>query len=291
MPSYSLENTHLQISVNTFGAELHSVKSSRYNIEYIWQADKTIWARYAPHLFPFVGKLKNNEYIYQNKRYHLPQHGFARDNEFTCIENTANCLVFELKDNEAIFRNYPFHFSYKIRFLLIENTLQVTYLIENRGSDDLFFSVGAHPAFNCPLLPEENFEDYELDFYGKKKLTLNTLTDGLISQATSDLILKDSKLPVDQKLFEQDALVFMNSQIEEVSLLSTKHRHGVKLSSYNWPYFGIWAKPGSCQFVCLEPWYGIADFENTTGDLLKKEGIVKLKQDTSFTCNFSMQFV
>lgn len=290
MPTYSLENSYLSLKVNSFGAEMCSVKSLQDNLEYIWQADKSVWARHAPNLFPIVGKLKNGEYTYQGRTYQLPQHGFARDLEFECIEQTPAKLVFELKDTEDTRQNYPFHFSYKVCYYLDNNLVVTQYIISNTSDEELFFSVGAHPAFNCPLTDSETFEDYELVFPGKSDLKLNGLQDGLVSDSTRVLKLEQERLGITEQLFESDALVCMDAQIDEVSLVSRKTNRGVTLRSYNWPYFGIWSKPQSNRFVCLEPWYGIADLVNAKGNLSGKTGIIKLEALQNFSCEFSLNF-
>ncbi len=287
---FTLENNFIKIAVKSFGAELCSVKSKQTNIEYIWQADDHIWARHAPNLFPVVGKLYNNEFIYENKTYQLSQHGFARDNEFVCIEQTKAKLVFDFSYSEKTLVCYPFQFNFRVTYQLMDNSVEVIYTICNTDTKELYFSVGAHPAFNCPLESSECFEDYELQFNLNKNPTINALSNGLISNSTCELLVANNKLPITKKLFENDALVFLNAQINEVSLNSTKSKHGIKLTSENWPYFGIWSKPQTQNFVCLEPWYGIADFENTNQQLKTKTGIIELKSDTEFNCNYSMTF-
>jgi galactose mutarotase-like enzyme len=289
MTSFIIENNKLSVKVNSFGAELSSVISKETQIEYLWQADKTVWARYAPNLFPIVGKLKNGEFSYQSKTYRLPQHGFARDQEFICIEQTENKVVFELTDNEDLLKNYPFQFRFKVIYTLVENGLTVQYSIFNPATEELYFSVGAHPAFNCPLQIDEKFEDYELLFSDKNTLTINALNDGLITSNNKEIKLEKNRLSVNKPLFEKDALVCLNNQINEVSLVSKKTQHGVTLKSENWPYFGIWSKPQTEQFVCLEPWYGIADSDNASGDLTKKNGIIKLQASEQFDCSFSIK--
>ena len=175
MPVFELQNTLLSVKVKSFGAELCSVISKETSIEYIWQADETVWARHAPNLFPIVGKLKDGEYQYQSKTYRLPQHGFARDNEFICVEHTDDYLLFELTASDKTLVNYPFHFCFQVGYKLIDNKVVTSYSVFNPDSCDLYFSVGAHPAFNCPLQKNELFEDYELVFNDKSKLTINTL--------------------------------------------------------------------------------------------------------------------
>lgn len=290
MPVFQLQNNLLSIKVNSFGAELCSVISKDINIEYIWQADEKVWARHAPNLFPIVGKLKDGKYTCQSKEYHLPQHGFARDNEFICIEQSTNFLLFEFTSNESTLEKFAFHFRLQIGYHLTENKIKVTYSVFNTDSKELFFSIGAHPAFNCPLQQNESFNDYELVFQNKNKLIINQLNDGLITNQIKEIELVNNKLPVSRELFDNDALVCMNTQIEEVSLISKKTKHGVSLVSKEWPYYGIWSKKGTNQFVCLEPWYGIADNETSDGNFETKTGIIKIESEQCFKCFFDILF-
>jgi galactose mutarotase-like enzyme len=290
MSVFQLQNKVLSIKVNSFGAELCSVISKETTIEYIWQADEKVWARHAPNLFPIVGKLKNGSYTYQSKSYQLPQHGFARDNEFICIEERTDFILFEFTANDSTLEKYPFHFSLQIGYKLIENKIEVSYSVFNPDSKELYFSIGAHPAFNCPLQNEESFNDYELAFPNKNKLVINQLNDGLITNTTKEIELINSKLSVSKQLFDHDALVCLNTQIEEVRLVSKKTNRGVSLTSKDWPYYGIWSKKGTEHFVCLEPWYGIADYENTAGNLESKTGIIKVEPEQYFNCSFDMLF-
>lgn len=288
---YELKNNILSVKINSFGAELCSVISNETTIEYIWQADNNLWARHAPNLFPIVGKLKDGVYNYRDQSYNLPQHGFARDNEFICVEKSDLTLIFELESNEKLLSTYPFHFRLQIKYTLLQNSLIVSYSVFNKDINEIYFSIGAHPAFNCPLIADEAFEDYELIFPNKKSLIINELKDGLITEQTKTLELHNHKLPISQMLFDKDALVFIDNQIEEVYLISKKTKKGICVKSSNWPYFGIWTKKDSSQFICLEPWFGIADFENANGDLATKTGIIKLNSDQLFNCEFEMTFI
>jgi galactose mutarotase-like enzyme len=290
MAIFELQNNLLSVKVNSFGAELCSVLSKQTAIQYMWQADNTTWARYAPNLFPIVGKLKDGRFKYGSQICELPQHGFARDSEFICIEHSSDRLLFELAASEQTLANYPFHFSLQIGYTLEGDTLKTNYTVFNPDHKDLYFSVGAHPAFNCPLQQNECFSDYQLVFPGKSDLTINTLNEGLITSQTKMLELQDHKLNVSKQLFDNDALVFMNSQIDEVKLISAKTGHGVTLASKGWPYFGIWTKKGTERFVCLEPWQGIADSDTVTGNLEEKTGIIKLESEQQHNCSFDMTF-
>lgn len=290
MSAYQLQNKWLSVKVNSFGAELCSVVSIDHGIEYIWQADSAVWARHAPNLFPIVGKLKNGQFNYYDKTFQLPQHGFARDYEFICVEQQADYLLFELTATDNTLMNFPFHFSLQIGYKLTGNKIEVSYSVFNPDNSVLYFSIGAHPAFNCPLNATEDFNDYELVFPGKDELEVNTLNDGLITNQTKKIELSQNKLPVSVQLFNNDALVCMNGQIDEVILVSGKTGHGVSVLSKGWPYYGIWAKKGIEKFVCLEPWYGIADSETASGVLAEKTGIIKLESEQYFKCSFEIVF-
>jgi galactose mutarotase-like enzyme len=278
----------LEVTINYFGAEVCSVKNKE-GLEFIWQAQKDVWARHAPVLFPIVGKLKDNFFIYDEKRYELPQHGFARDMEFDLLEKSETTLRFQLQPNYEKHTKFPFDFFFQIKYTLEGNTLYTEYTIKNPSNKSVFASVGAHPGFNCPILPNEKFEDYYLEFE-KGKFFTTKLNNGLRTDAKSPLVVKDNKLFLTKELFENDALVFEDNQINSISLCSSKSNYKIALQCKGWPYFGIWAKKGNTQFVCLEPWYGIADHEKSGNELAKKEGIIQIGPDKGFTAQFSLIF-
>ena len=282
MGVHSISNTKISISVNSLGAELISFKKD--SEEFLWQSDKAVWARYAPVLFPIVGKLRNNEFVYDNSIYNLPQHGFARDAEFTLIRQSKSSLEFELTADENTFKIYPFHFSLRILYELNENELTIKYKVFNPDSKNLLFSIGAHPGFNCKSL-----KDHYLEFEGMNELVAEKLNDGLLSGETYKLKLENGRLQLSSELFDNDALVFKNVQIEKVALCAPSGSK-VIMQCKNWSYFGIWSKKGSDAFVCLEPWFGIADSVKSSGKLEHKEGVIDLAPYKTFEAEFSLEF-
>lgn len=278
----------LSVKINSFGAEVCSVKNNN-GVEFIWQANKDVWARHTPVLFPIVGKLKDNFFVHEGKRYELPQHGFARDMEFEAIEQNDNSCTFQLVSNNETKAKFPFEFKLQINYSVIENRLETQYKIINPSGKIIYFSVGAHPGFNCPLFPNETFEDYYLEFE-TGSFFQTQLNNGLRTDAKTNLKLKDQKLFLTKEIFDKDALVFEDRQINTVSLCSSVSKHKITMQCKGWPYFGIWTKKGNQQFVCLEPWYGITDHENSTNELLKKHGVIQLAANSEFTAQFSLIF-
>lgn len=283
-----ISSSTLSVSINKKGAEVCNVKNNA-GLEFMWQADKHLWARHAPVLFPIVGKLKNNEFTFENKNYTLSQHGFARDIDFEIVSENKKSCVFQLKSNSETKKNYPFDFIFEIKYELTDNVLTTSYTVKNRSNEQIFFSAGAHPGFNCPLLPNEKFEDYYLEFenssYQQTKLNNGLRADGKIN-----LTLENNSLPVSKDLFNSDALVFEDGQINSVSLCSRTSSHKITLQCNDWPFFGIWSPKGSERFICLEPWFGIADSENHNGQINDKKGIIPLKPLGEFNCSFLMTF-
>ncbi|RDC62199.1 aldose 1-epimerase family protein [Adhaeribacter pallidiroseus] len=286
---HTLQNSTFQIGVQEHGAELCSFKNKQTNLEYIWQADPAVWNRHAPVLFPTVGKLKNNQFTYQEKAYTLPQHGFARDYAFTLDSKTENSLVFVLEQSEATLANYPFNFRLYITYQLQDNALTMSYRVENPANTALYFSLGAHPGFVCPLFSDEQFSDYYLQFEKPENLQRYLLDGGLQNGQTEPVFLENNlHLPLTYALFEKDAIVLKNLTSEKISLRSRRHEHGLDFIFLGYPYFGIWTKEKNAPFICLEPWHGIADSVNSSGELTEKEGMILLPPREVFTCAYTI---
>jgi galactose mutarotase-like enzyme len=281
-----LKSGSLTIRISDEGAEIHSIQSAG-GVEYIWRADKDVWPRHAPVLFPIVGRLKNNKYFYKEESYELGQHGFARDLKFKLKNHNEDSCSFELISTNETRKKYPFDFIFVISYTLKENILETAYKINNPSSETLYAAVGAHPGFNCPLVEGEKFEDYFIEFE-KGELYQTPLTNGLRSDGRIKLDLKENKLHLSAALFDNDALVFENNQVNRISLKSTKSSAGVEMTCEGWPYFGIWTKKNCREFICLEPWYGITDRESTTQQLTEKDGIISISAGKDFNCSFSI---
>jgi galactose mutarotase-like enzyme len=283
-----IESEALKILIKPAGAELCSVKNSQ-GLEFLWQATKNIWPRHAPVLFPIVGKLKDNAFLYKDHSYLLGQHGFARDMDFEMIAGDKRSCELELRSNEETLKKFPFQFSFRIKYLIDGNRLTTTYKVFNSGTDKLFFSVGAHPGFRCPLLANETFEDYYLQFE-RSTLTITGLDNGLRLAEKQTVHLQEKIMPLTTSLFDKDALVLEKNQVDSVSLCSRKSSHQIKMECEGWPYFGIWTKKDCNEFICLEPWFGIADSVRTDQKLSKKEGILALDPGKDFACSFFIAF-
>ncbi|MBC3542037.1 aldose 1-epimerase family protein [Rufibacter sediminis] len=290
MKTTFLENDYLRVGVKSLGAELCSLVKKDANREYLWQADPAFWNRHAPVLFPIVGRLPQDQYLHQGKTYTLPQHGFARDQEFALVEEQENRLVYELKATDETRKVYPFAFVLRIIYTLQAQTVEVTWQVRHAGEGEMLFSIGAHPAFNVPLLPGEAFEDYYLEFSQPELLSRYLLQEGtgLLNGETEPVLDNMAVLPLRYEHYEKDALVFKSFRSDRVTLKSDQNPHFVQMQFANFPYLGIWTKRVGAPFLCLEPWYGIAGSAGEPVELSEKEGMQSLGSGETFEAAYSI---
>lgn len=270
-----LENEYIKATFAKKGAELQSLSSKKNSQSYMWTGDAAYWGKFSPVLFPIVGALKDNTYYFEGKKYNLPRHGFARDHEFEAFMVSPTEVVFKLSDTEETLKIYPFKFSLQLQYKLTAAVLSCTYEVSNPANTPLFFSIGAHPAFSVPLQQELSYEDYFLHFNKDAILSYQKIDQDLIADETEDIALADGKLHLKHELFYDDALVFKSLKSDCISLSSSKAPHGFHFRFKDFPFFGIWAAKNA-DFICLEPWCGIADGLNQDQNLKDKEGIVQL---------------
>lgn len=280
---YSIENNLVSVAISSKGAELQSIIHKDFGLEYMWSGDPNFWGKKSPVLFPIVGALKNNSYQYKGNAYRLNRHGFAREMEFEITDKGEGFITFSLNSNEDTLANYPFPFSFSIRYSIENNRLNVSYIVKNTGNEAMLFSVGGHPAFKVPLVEGTTFEDYFLEFNHFEHASRWLLSkEGLIENNSMPVIDHTDKLPLTKSLFYHDALVFKHLASKSVYILSGKTSHGLKINFHNFPYLGIWSAKDA-DFVCIEPWCGIADNVDATGNLEDKEGINVLPKGEIFT--------
>ena len=267
-----LKNDILKIEINEHGAELSSVFGIKNQREYLWQGDARFWGRRSPVLFPVVGKYKGLKSVYGGKEYSLSQHGFARDCDFTLMQKTDNSVSFELTENADTLENYPFKFRLVCSFELNGNKIRVKWSVTNTNDCEMYFSIGAHPAFNC----EKSKTVLSMNKENLEYSVLNA--DGLYLPEKYPL---ESSFVLTDDIFDRDALIIENSGVTSVSL----QNNGKDFVTVNFtaPLFGIWSPvKKNAPFVCIEPWYGRADAADFNCDLTNREWGNKLSSGETF---------
>ena len=282
-----LENEELKIQVSDEGAELCSVYDKRKDREALWTADPLYWARHAPVLFPFVGKVNGGYYTYEGKKYPMGQHGFARDRRFECVEMGESHVTHRLKSDEESWKVYPFDFVLEITHKIEGNCVTVEWKVENPGKKRTYFSIGGHPGFcvtqqtGCTLV----FDGQE----SLERVSINLEAAAVDAEHPEILKLDNGACSVDAHTFDKDALIFDHGQVKKVSLVDSD---GTKLVTMRCPdalSVGIWAPAGGeAPFICLEPWIGRCDNMGFGGELKDKFDEQSLEPGERFRSSYDI---
>lgn len=286
-----LQNDFLQIDIKSVGAELCSIKSTQNNFQFMWDANHEIWPNHAPNLFPIVGMLKGGHFNFMGNAFKLPKHGFVRNNvDFQITESNNKSITLKLCSDTESLKIFPFEFEYSVIYQLVDNILHVTYEVKNINATTMYFSLGAHPAFKCPVFTNELYSDYSLVF-DKQETSKTHLLDpgtGLLTDKTKTIFDTPCTIGLRHDLFDNDALIFKDLKSRKVTLQSNIHNEILTVHFDNFPFLGIWAKPNA-NYVCIEPWLGIADHMDTDQEFTEKEGVLQLKAGHTFSATYSIE--
>lgn len=289
---YVLENEILRVEIDSFGAELKSVKNKATNQEYMWQGDPQYWGRTSPILFPFVGSLKDKTYTYDGKTYSMGQHGFARDMEHELICKTETEIYFELNSNEETMQKYPFEFILGLGYQLNGSELDVNWHVFNPSTNKtLHFSIGAHPAFNCPIHGEENKAGYKFYFGGANEIHHHGHTDtGLSVEEDIVLALENHRATITPEFFDGSTYIIEGPQTNEIGVEDPEGNRFITVR-FDMPVVALWSPPGkNAPFLCIEPWFGRCDAHDFEGTLEERAFNNALEAGNQFHTSYTIRF-
>ena len=285
----TISNKQLTIQVSPHGAELCSIVAN--GKEYLWQADPAFWKRHSPVLFPIVGSVWENEYRNEGIPYTLTQHGFARDMEFTLISEKEDEVRYRLVSNEETLHKYPFPFCLEIGYRIQGKKIEVMWEVKNTGDKEMYFQIGAHPAFYWPEFDASNSERGFFRFDKENGLKYILISEkGCADPSTEySLELTDGLLPLDTHTFDKDALILENEQVRKVTLYNKEKLSYLSLH-FNAPVVGLWSPPAkNAPFVCIEPWYGRCDRAHYTGEYKDKDWMQHLQPEEIFQGGYTIE--
>ena len=285
----TISNKQLTIQVSPHGAELCSIVAN--GKEYLWQADPAFWKRHSPVLFPIVGIVCENEYRNEGIPYTLTQHGVARDMEFTLISEKEDEVRYRLVSNEETLHKYPFPFCLEIGYRIQGKKIEVMWEVKNTGDKEMYFQIGAHPAFYWPEFDASNSERGFFRFDKENGLKYILISEkGCADPSTEySLELTDGLLPLDTHTFDKDALILENEQVRKVTLYNKEKLAYLSLH-FNAPVVGLWSPPAkNAPFVCIEPWYGRCDRAHYTGEYKDKDWMQHLQPEEIFQGGYTIE--
>ncbi len=278
-----LNNGFLEVKINELGAEIKSIVFDKK--EQMWEGKAEVWEGTAPVLFPICGAVKDDKYTYNGTEYSLPQHGFARKQMFEVAKSDSEKAVFVLKSNDELKRVYPFDFELYITYTLEKSTVKIAYDVKNLTDGEMYFSIGSHEAYYTP----EGVEDYDIIFPEKETLSTHLMCGRYLTQNTVPVVKDSNVLPIYEKYFMLDSLVFCKIKSHSATLRNRKTGREIRLE---FPYTSnllVWHKPNA-PYICIEPWSGSADFVGTSYDITQKADIIKLNKGEAYYADHSITF-
>lgn len=284
----TIKNNQLCVTISEHGAELQSIKDTSGK-EYLWQGDARFWARRSPVLFPIVGSLWNKRCTINGKLYEMERHGFARDCNFKLISKSETKVVFALTDSKETLQRYPYKFNLAISYRLEDNRLHVIWHVENTDDKTIYFQIGGHPAFNLPDIKTGEPVNGRLHFDTDNPIRRFATVKGCLDNARHETVeTHDGIWNFTDSSFENDALVFDHCQLHRIELLNAENKTEVSVD-FKAPAVGIWTPHGkNAPFICIEPWYGVADVAGFEGDIRDRYLMNQLLPGASFMAQYTI---
>ncbi len=267
------------------GAELKSLKCGKN--EYIWQGDKRFWGSSSPILFPICSSMIDDTYYFEGKKYNMPKHGFACSMEFSVESKSESQVTFLLCDNEETKKYYPFSFEFRVHYVLKQKKLSVKYEITNKNDFEMFFSVGAHEGYSCV----GGIEDYDIILPKKTNLKHSCLaTPTTLGYEKADILNNEDTIHLNYDYFKKDGLIFENIDFDSLILKNRKNGESIRVTFKQFPYLLLWTV-ANAPYICIEPWCGITDKEDSDQNIKTKDGIEHLLPYGTFTREHSIEII
>ena len=286
----TLKNEMLTIQVSEHGAELQSIRKDDY--EYLWQGNPEYWGRRSPVLFPIVGSVWEKCFRVNGKVYEMGQHGFARDMDFELVSAADTEVWYRLESSEKTLAAYPWPFVLEIGYRLEGNSVKVLWKVTNPGETEMYFQIGAHPAFNYPGYDPDAVDRGVVAFDRNDNLQRSGFKGkGCVDpQARFPIPLSDDgMLRLKRDTFDDiDTLMLENDQVHKVVFLKNDSSPYLTVT-FDAPVVAIWSPPKrNAPFFCIEPWYGRCDRADFTGEFKDRDWVNALAPGATFAASYTI---
>ena len=287
---FTLENNQLKITVEQVGAQLTGLYSKVTDTQYLWQPGYETWPHSSMLLFPNPGRIARGRTIIGGKVYPANMHGFANDLPFTLAEQAPEKLILELRDNETTKKYYPYSFCLQVEFVLKDDLLIQNFTVINEGNEPLYYCLGAHPGFYCPLDLADRAEDYSLLFNEPQKLMQLELEEHTRLLTGNKQVYLDNacEIPLHDHFFDGGPMLFEGMAAGTVTLQSKKSGRFVEMGIEGFPHLCLWGVPGRMSLIAIEPWIGTSDRADTNHIWEEKPGIQKIETRQTHTLTFRL---
>jgi galactose mutarotase-like enzyme len=289
---------------NTIGNDSITFVSESYNVEpwvlkfnndadetanYFWRpADKKRLGTAV--CFPMMGMLPDGTYVFEGKKYSLGMHGFAQDREFSISEKSDKQVVYELTDDAASRAQYPWRFKFSLAYSVDGAALKTEYRIENRDEKEMYFTVGGHPRFACPIGKDGRFEDCYVEFEKAESVENIIKSYGPISEIEKCFSHDGKRLRLDYGMFLKGCFCFRPINSKRVWLKSAGTKRSLLVDIGEANHLQFWTEPGG-PFICIEPIYGSTShlpMIPEDADWKARPGTLHLRSGETYTCGYSV---
>ncbi len=252
-----------------------------------------------PILFPIVGQLTDDTYVWNETEYSMSQHGIARDLAWEVVELEVSEKAFiklKVMSNEESKKVFPFDFEIIYKYHLEGNKLTIEQEYHNFSDEPMPISVGFHPYFKISDKKSLRYEidsDGYLDFrelalkpYENKIDMSNDADAKLFPNRVNKVTFTDPNLTTFQKGKSPSSigggisngtgqnfsggsnplLKSLNSRGNNEVITSTLKRKISMEYSKEFKYVVLWSDGED--YICVEPWTAKPDSLNTKEDLI-----------------------
>lgn len=286
----AIENNEVRAMIDTYGGELQSLQRLHYDIEYLWQGNPQTYQRKAINIFPYIARLTNGAYYLDGNLYHMQPLGFIADIEMQYSQPGKDKVVFTFAANADTLKMYPRRFLYTLEYSLNENTIIITYKIQNLDEQKMYFGIGGHPGFNIPIEKGISFEDYYLEFKDIcKPFRVGMSDDCYVSGDDKQFTLEnDNILRLNHRLFDDDAII-LSEMSREVTLKSDRGNRAVTVKYQDMNYLGLWHWPRSeSAYICIEPWSSVPSRQGVVEQLEMQRNLIGLEPGAAYLNTWSI---
>ena len=286
-----IKSADLTLSVSKQGAEIQSVVLNKNGKEYWWQGDSKWWGGRAPILFPICGGMWDGCCTYKEQQLNIPKHGFVRKAEWTLVEQTVNRVTYSYEPTAEQLEIYPFPCRVEVTYALDGMKLCMTMRVLNLGTEEMYFQMGGHPAFNLPDFSDDKDVVGFVRLEGKPESVLRASTQGCTEHERFDFAKTEEGLvPICVETFNHEALIFDKNQLTAATLL-TLDKQPVARVECSAPVWLFWQPQGvHTPFLCIEPWYGLCDEQGFYGSIQERPYMQTLEAGKTWENDLVIQF-
>jgi galactose mutarotase-like enzyme len=250
----TISNAAISFVSDSFNVEPWALYFNDDEVNYVWHCaeGETLGAAVC---FPLLGSLPDNKYELDGKEYMMGMHGFAQYRNFTILKQTEDTVIYEITDNDDSYAQYPWHFSFQVVYSLEGTSLKTQYRVRNSDKKKMYFSVGGHPRYACPIGGAGYFENYTLVFDKPETIQNIVKSYGPIRSIQECLSSDGRQLDLNYRMFDKGCFCLHPLNSDYITLQTAKTSRALKLGIAGVSHFQLWTTVGA-EYIALEPWYG-----------------------------------